>query len=419
MDDIEIFRRLGLALAIGLLLGLERGWHGRDEAEGRRISGIRTFTLAGLLGGLAAWLADLTAPIVLAVALAALAALLAVSYVVRLRIDDDLGLTTEVALLLTFALGAASVLGAMAPAAAVAVVAALLLSMKARLHRWVAHIRQLELEALLKLALISVVVLPLLPNTGYGPGGVLNPYELWWAAVVVAGLSFFGYAAVRLGGAGLGIPLTGLFGGLASSTSTTLALARLVKARAAIAPLAAAGILVAGSVTFLRILVLVAVFEPSLVLPLAWPMGVMAATGCVGALLVFTRSDMGPGASDAVEGIANPLELTAALSFGAVLAVVLLAVHYLDLWLGTGGVYAGAALSGITDVDALTISVAKLVGDDLAAASGAIAIFIAVSVNTAVKGAISAVAGSARLGLLVVPIYAAVIAVGAAAVWLG
>lgn len=418
MNDTEIFLRFGLALAIGLLLGLERGWHGRDESEGRRTAGIRTFALASLFGALAAWLATVTAPAVLAVALAALAGLLAVSYLVRLRSDEDLGLTTEVALLLTFSLGAGAVLGEMAPAAAVAVVAALLLSMKARLHGWVARIRRLELDALLKLALISVVILPVLPNQGYGPGGALNPYELWWAVVIVAGLSFFGYVAIRLGGADLGLPLTGLFGGLASSTSTTLALARIVRGSPALAPLAAAGVVIAGSVTFLRILALVAIFEPRLVWPLAWPMGAMAATGLAGALVVHVLYGNGQESGDEVGGIANPLELTTALTFGAVLAVVVVGVHYLDLWLGTGGVYAGAALSGVTDVDALTISVSRLVGDELAAASGAVAIFIAVAVNTAVKGAISAVAGSGRLGLLVLPTYAAAIAAGAVVLWL-
>lgn len=418
MDDTEIFLRLGLALAIGLLLGLERGWHGRDASEGERTAGIRTFALASLFGALAAWLATVTAPAILAVALAALAALLAVSYLVRLRSDDDLGLTTEVALLLTFALGAGAVLGGMAPVAAVAVVAALLLSMKARLHDWVARIERLELDALLKLALISVVVLPVLPNQGYGPGGALNPHELWWAVVIVAGLSFFGYVAVRLGGADLGLPLTGLFGGFASSTSTTLALARMVRARPALAPLAAAGVVIAGSVTFLRILALVAIFEPRLVGPLAWPMGAMAASGLAGALAVhvFAGNGQEPGAE--VRGIANPLDLTTALTFGAVLAIVVVGVHYLDLWLGTGGVYAGAALSGVTDVDALTISVSKMVGGDFAAASGAVAIFIAVAVNTGVKGVISAVAGTARLGLMVLPTYAAAITAGGAALWL-
>lgn len=410
--------RLGLALAIGLLLGLERGWHGRKESEGNRIAGVRTFALTGLLGGVCGWLAVLTSPFLPALAISALGVFLAVSYWVRSRKDDDLGLTTEIALLLTFALGAASVLGAMAPAAAVAVVAALLLSMKPTLHGWIKQIERFELEALFKLALISVVFLPLLPDKGYGPGAALNPYELWWAVVIVAGLSFIGYLAVRLTGTRFGIPAMGLFGGLASSTSTTLALARFVRSRDALRYLAAVGIILAGSVTFLRILALVAVFAPALVVPLVLPMGVMALTGLAGAALVHLRAGSAQSTRTDFDDVANPLELTAALAFGAVLAVVLLTVHYLREWLGTGGVYAAAALSGVTDVDALTISVSRLVGEDLSPVTGTIAIFIAATVNTVVKGGISFVAGDARLGLQVSAVYAAVIVAGGASLWL-
>lgn len=418
MSDGDLVLRLALALAIGLILGLERGWHGRSQAEGGRIAGIRTFALTGLLGGIAGWLSIVATPLIPAMAMLGLGALLAVSYWVRMKADADLGLTTEIALLLTFALGVAAVMGAMAPAAAVAVIAALLLSLKPTLHHWVRKIERLELEALIKLGLISVVVWPLLPDEGFGPGGVLNPNELWWAVVIVAGLSFVGYLAIRIAGARLGILATGLFGGLASSTSTTLALSRFVRRDGALVPVAAAAIVVAGSVTFLRILALVAVFEPALLLPLAWPMGVMAATGIAGAALVQGLAEARTPARDEIKGIANPLELTTALGFAVVLAVVLIVVHYLGAWLGTGGVYAAGALSGLTDVDALTISVSRLVGPDLSAAHGAIAIFIAASVNTVVKAGISLIAGDGRLGLRVSAVYVAVIVAGAATLWI-
>lgn len=417
MSDLEIFQRLGLALAIGLLFGLERGWHQRDRPEGGRIAGVRTFAIAGLLGGVCGWLASLTAPVVLAVAFLGLSGLVAVTYWMRSKVANDIGLTTAVAFLLAFSLGAASVLGEMAPPAAVAVVAAVLLSMKTRLHRWVARIERLELEAVLKLALISVVILPLLPNQGYGPGATLNPYHIWWAVVVVAGLSFFGYAAMHLGGAGLGMLLTGLFGGLASSTSTTLALSRLVHAQRNLAQPAAAGIVIAGSVTFLRILVLVAIFQPVLIAPLALPMGAMAGVGLAGAGLFWLLGGGGKPGQEKLAEIANPLELKTALSFGAALAVVLLAVHYLEAWIGAGGVYAAAALSGVTDVDAVTISVSKLVDTDLVATTAATAIFIATSVNTMVKAGISMAVGNRSLGLRVGLVYIAVILAGAVSLW--
>jgi uncharacterized membrane protein (DUF4010 family) len=416
MDDLELFQRFGVALAIGLLLGLERGWHGRDAREGGRIAGLRTFALVGLLGGVGGWLASLTGAVVLAFAFLGLAGLLALSYRVRLTENEDLGLTTIVAVLLTFALGAVSVLGGPALPAAIAVIAALLLTMKERLHRWVARINRLELDAMLRLALISVVILPLLPDRGYGPGAALNPYEIWWAVVIVAGLSFVGYAAIRLGGADLGVLLTGLFGGLASSTSTTVALSRLARTQAGLGPVAASGAVVAGSVTFLRVLALAAIFEPSLIAPLAVPMGVMAVAGLGGAAILRMRDRGGDRASD-LETVANPLNLGAALAFGALLTLVLLALHVLEAWLGEAGIHVAAALSGVTDVDAITVSVARLVGDDLAVTAGATAVFIAAAVNTAVKAGIAIGMGGTAMGLRVGSVYAIVLAAGVAAMW--
>ena len=416
-DDILI--RLTLALSIGLLLGLERGWHGRKESEGDRIAGIRTFALTGLLGGVSGWLSDLASPVFPALVMLVLGGLLAVSYLASVKENADLGLTTEIALLLTFALGVISVLGQKAPAVAVAVVAVLLLTAKPRLHRWITQIKRFELEAVFKLALISAVILPLLPDQGYGPGSVLNPYALWWAVVVVAGLSFIGYGAVRFLGVRAGILATAVFGGLASSTSTTLALARVARKKDTLSGLAATGILMAGSVTFLRILALVTLFEPSLIAPLALPMGLMSATGLLGAAIVYRFAVRDQDAQGVIHGVENPLELTAAIGFGVVLAVVLVAVYYLRDWFGTGGVYIGAAFSGLTDVDALTISVSRLVKGDLLVQSGAIAIFIAALVNTGVKGGLALVAGNTRLGLRVIAVYVAVIGAGGLGFWFG
>lgn len=418
MDELEIFRRLGLALAIGLLFGLERGWHARKTSDGGRIAGIRTFALTGLAGAVIGWIASVTSPVVLGLGLLAVAVLVAVSYWTRLRADHDIGLTTEIALLLTFVLGAAAVLAEMAPVAATGVVATALLSLKRALHRRIAQIRRLELVALVQLALISVVILPILPNQGFGPGAVLNPYELWWAVVIVAGLSFFGYAAMRLAGPELGILITGLFGGLASSTSTTLALSRLVRDTPALGPLAAIGTVAAGSVTFLRVLVVAGIFEPGLVAPLAPSMGAMALTGFAGVVVLHVTRARGAADHPEIESVSNPLALTTAVSFGAVLGLVVLGTHYLENWFGDAGIYAAAALSGTNDVDALTISVARMVGTDLTGAVAANAIFIAVSVNTVVKGGIAAVVGGTGLGLRVIGVYLLVLVAGAAALFL-
>lgn len=417
MDELELFGRLGVALAIGLFLGLERGWHDRAKPDGGRVAGLRTFALVGLLGGVGGWLASLTGAVVLAFGLLGLSGLLALSYGVRLRQSDDLGLTTEIALLLTYVLGAAAVLGNLALPAAIAVVAALLLTMKQRLHRWVARIDRLELEALLRLALISVVILPLLPDQGYGPGAALNPYAIWWAVVIVAGLSFLGYGAIRLGGANLGVLLTGLFGGLASSTSTTVVLSQLARTQIGLGPVAASGAIVAGSVTFLRVLAIVAIFQVSLVGPLALPMGVMAAAGFGGAAVLRLR-DRGRDGATAPAVLANPLNLGAALSFGALLTLVVVLLQYLEAWLGDAGVQIAALLSGIADVDAITISVSRLVGGDLGVTAASTAIFTATAVNTIVKAGIALGMGGPAMGLRVGLVYAVVLAAGSAALWI-
>ena len=282
MDDPEIFRRLGLALAIGLLVGLERGWHARAEPAGARVAGIRSFALTGLLGGMSGWLATKLGAVAFGFVFAGFAALVALSYWAGSREEKDFGITTEIAALLVFLLGAAAVLGDMAPPAAAAVVATALLAIKPALHRWIDRIQELELAAAIELAVISVVMLPLLPDRGFGPGGGLNPYQLWWAVVLVAGLSFVGYFAIRIAGPGLGTLITGLLGGLVSSTATTLSFARMARRAEALAPVLAVGTVLAGSVTFLRILALATVFSRPLAAAVAVPMLAMAATGLAG-----------------------------------------------------------------------------------------------------------------------------------------
>lgn len=416
MDEIETFKRLGLALAIGLLFGIERGWHTRRQSGGTRVAGVRTFALIGLSGGIAGWLSGLAGPVVLGFLFLGHAALVAVSYWLSSRRDGDLGITTEVAALLAFGLGAAAVMGAMAPAAAGAVLATALLALKSVLHRWIGFMQRTELTAAIELAVISVVMLPLLPNRGFGPGEVLNPYALWWAVVLVAGLSFLGYLAIRIAGARLGTLVTGLFGGLASSTATTLAFARMARRTRTLAPVLAVGTILAGSVTFLRIVLLAGAFDAALARALALPMCAMAGTGLAGAALLHLRAGGGGGdGEDTPLAPANPIALATALQFGAVLALVMLASWHFRQWFGSAGLYAVAAISGITDVDAITISVARMGEEEAARATASAALVLAVSVNTAVKGAIALAIGGRGLGLRVGGVYLAVLGAGAAA----
>jgi uncharacterized membrane protein (DUF4010 family) len=341
-----------------------------------------------------------------------------VSYWNSSRQSKDLGITTEIASLLVFALGAAAMLGDLAPVAAAGVVATALLAVKSVLHRWIGQMQKFELTAAIELAIISVVMLPLLPDRGYGPGGALNPYALWWAVVLVAGLSFVGYVAIRVAGPQVGTLVTALLGGLASSTATTLAFSRMARRAGTLGPLLAVGVVLAGSVTFLRILVLVSVFNRPLSAALAVPMVAMAAVGLAGALVLRLAAPARRDSRPDIQGIANPLELGMALKFGAFLAVVVVVTRYFQDWFGAAGVYTVAALSGVTDVDAVTISVARMANADLASAVATGAIVTAASVNTAIKGGIALVVGGRRVGLRVIAVYLAVLAAGGVAVWL-
>jgi uncharacterized membrane protein (DUF4010 family) len=234
----------------------------------------------------------------------------------------------------------------------------------------------------------------------------------------VAGLSFVGYVAIRIAGARVGTLVTGLLGGLASSTATTLAFSRMARRAEGLGPLLAVGVVLAGSVTFLRIVVLASVFNRSLFVPLAVPMVAMSVVGLAGAGVLW-RMAPSRGESPGVREIANPLELGMALRFGAFLAVVAVATRYFQDWFGTAGVYAVAALSGITDVDAVTISVARMAHTDLASAAATGAIVTAASVNTVIKGGMALVVGGQRVGWRVIAVYVAVLAAGGLAVWLG
>jgi len=256
-----IFFNLGLALALGLLIGVERGWQARAVPEGGRVAGVRTFGLIGLLAGLLELLAHGTWEIFFG--FLAFVILMAVAHVTEARATQSYGVTTIVAALITFVLGALAARGLHAVAATGAVVTTILLSAKPILHKWVEQIEAAELTAALKLLLVSVVILPVLPDQGFGPWQALNPYQLWWLVVLMAAISFAAYCAMKIAGAERGILLTGFLGGLVSSTAVTVQLARLAR-RAEVPNIFAAGVLVAGATMFVRMLLVIAIVSPML-----------------------------------------------------------------------------------------------------------------------------------------------------------
>ena len=394
---IEVFERLGLALAVGLLIGAERGWQGRGREEGGRVAGLRTFALIGLLGGVAALTGDFSSPWLVLMGLIGVAALLVSGYVVSLSHSGDLGITTAVAALITYVLGALAGYGASTIAAATAVVVVIVLGAKPVLHAWVEKLQRTELEAAMKLLLISVVVLPVLPNEGFGPWQALNPYKIWWMVVLVASVSFAGYFLVRIAGAERGIYLTGLAGGLVASTAVTLNLSRLARDRAMSLDLLASGVLAACATMFPRMLVVTGVIEPDLAVALLAPVVVAGAIAYGAAWWCARRvQDLDPGTPLT---LGRPFDFSVALRFGLLLAVILLAARGLSETLGATGVLFLAAFGGLADVDPISLSFADMAGTQIDVDTAVTGLLIAATSNSLVKIALATAIGGRAFGL--------------------
>lgn len=410
---VDLLLGLGLALALGLLVGLERGWQERTAAEGSRIAGIRTFGLIGFLGGLWEILARGANEILLGFAFLGFVLLMVIAHVAEARVSKDYGVTTLVAALITFVLGALAVRGYQGIAAAGAVVTTILLSLKPVLHSWLQRIEASELRAALKLLLVSVVILPILPDHGYGPWQALNPYEIWWLVVLMATISFAAYCAVRLAGPEKGILLTGFLGGLVSSTGVSVHLARLSQ-NVEQEPILAAGVLVASATMFVRVLLIVAILNPSLFQPLSVPLVFMALV-VFGAAIFMLRKNQ--STAPVPLKLRNPVELGQAAQFGVLLAGILLLTQAVRAWLGEAGLYFLAGISGFADVDAITISLVTMAANDMPARVAVLGVILASMVNTVAKAVLVMAFGGRKLGLSVAwPLALAVIA-GAAVVW--
>ncbi len=393
----DIFLRLAVALFAGLLIGTERGWQRRSEAEGQRPAGIRTFGLIGFAGGLWALLGRELGALVLGFAAVVLGVALVAVYWLQVRDRHDYSLTTEIAAFVTFALGAVAVEGHPAVAAGGAVVTALLLGMKPPLHGWLHRISEAELRGALQLLLVSVVVLPVLPNEGYGPWGALNPHTLWLMVVLIAGIGFVGYVAVRVAGTRHGLLLTGFAAGLMASTPLALAFGRLGRNAPGSAPLLAASILAASSTMFPRALVVASLIEPGLLELLAIPLLVMMVSGYAMATIWWHAGRTVE--SDSQPPIRNPFEILPALRFGVLLAVVTLLAHAAEQWAGERGLYGLALVSGLTDVDAITLSLAGFVSEGTTLHVAANGIVIAAMANTLFKAGLVVAVGGRALGL--------------------
>jgi len=406
---------LAVALAVGFLIGVERGWEKRESAEGSRVSGVRTFGLLGLLGGVMGLLSQQLGGMLLGLSFLGIAGALAAAHVVYVQRTPDVSITSLVAGLLAFALGAMVGMGYVMEASAAAVVTTLLLGFKPALHGWLRAMRGEEIRAGIQLLLISVVLLPILPNQGYGPWLALNPYEIWWMVVLIAGISFCGYFAMRVAGPGTGAVLTGLFAGLASSTALTLHFSRLTRHQPEMAAMLAPGILIACGTMYPRIVLVVIMVNPAMLTAILLPAGLMTLVVYAAAFWQLWRR--GSSVVGEAAALQNPLELSSALRFGLLLVVIMLLADALKRYAGHTGIFLLSAVSGIADVDAITLSLGRMSAQDLPLQAAVTGIVIASAVNSLVKASMAVTIGTRALGTRVAaPLVIAAVA-GLLATW--
>lgn len=397
LADPGLLTRFALAFGLGMLLGLQREW------SASRMAGIRTFPIIALVGAVAAAISVTpTMPDggwLLAAGLVAMTAMVILGNWLKSRDGEaEPGLTTEVTMLLAYLLGALVVLSEPMLAVVVTGAVAVLLQLKEPLHQAVRRLGDHDVRAITQFVLISLVILPLLPSRDFGPYAVLDPRQIWWMVVLIVGIGLAGYLAYKFFGEKAGTLLGGVLGGLVSSTATSVSYARRSREQPALSGLAAVVVTLASTVVFGRVLIEIAAVASGKFAELAPP---VAAFGVVLLLIAFIawRRERPDKEEDTPNlDLGNPSELRSALVFGLLYAGVLLAVAWAKDRLGSSGLYAVAILSGLTDMDAITLSTARLAADDqLATGTAWRAIMIASMSNLVFKGGAVAVLGSPAL----------------------
>ena len=389
------------SLAIGLLIGMER------ERSPAARAGLRTFALVALAGTLGALLTEKTgAPWMLGAGLLVMGGMMVATYFKDVDAADP-GTTSVVAVVVCYSLGAMVWYDMEQLAVTLAILTTALLYFKPELHGVTHNLTRLDLLSILQFSLLSFVILPILPNQDYGPYHALNPYQIWWMVVLISGLSLAGYAALRIAGQRQGALLTGLFGGIASSTATTLAYSRHGRNNPQLTGMAALVILLANWVVLIRLSVLVALVAPTMLPPVLTVLAGGAATGLV--MLYITWRKLSEQQAAPTLEMQNPTEIRAALSFGLLYAAVLFASAWLSDLVGSQGVYAVALVSGLTDVDAITLSSLRLFNlGNLTHEQVANTLLLAILANITFKSGLTSVIGGKALARQVLPGMAAV-----------
>lgn len=411
MTSPDLFLRFGVALALGFLIGLQRE-HSHGAGGKEIFAGERTFALLGLSGGLAALASDeFGLPLIFFGVLLFVAVLAGAAYVIEAR-QGRVGITTEVAVLIVVLLGGLCYWGYLTLAAAVGIATTVILSLKLETDRFVRTLTRQDMFAALQFAVITAIVLPILPNAAPWPPpfDVLNPFKIWLMVVFISGIGFLGYTLIKIVGTQRGIGLTGFLGGLVSSTAVTLSFSQRSQSEKQLAKPLALAIIVAWTMMFPRVLIEVGVVNPALLKAVWLP---IAAAGLVA--LLYSLYLFFSARSDEVSDLEfnNPIDLGSAVKFGLLYGLVLLITRSAQVYSGEAGVLVSSFISGLADVDAITLSMSELSANGgLSASVASRAIVIAVMANTLVKGGIVLSTAAAALRRSIWPGLALILIVG-------
>lgn len=415
----ELLKALLVSASLGALLGLERQWSGqREKPRSEALAGARTFAVWAVLGTLCAWFSQNQHPAFFLLGFAGMFALIALNNYRRAAHERDAGLTTGAVGLATYLLGGLVLFGQVKTAVVVAISLVVLLASKERLHALSRKFSRMDVYHALQFAAVTGIILPLVPDKPYGPYGAFNPHTIWLMVVLVSGLGFLGYVAMRVFGEGRGLAMTGLLGGLASSTATTLAMSRQSREAPDTGKVCALAVTLACTVMLARVAVLVGAVSLPLLVSLAPWLLLMAVPGA--AFSVANRRSFlsGDHASAGPSEVRNPLSLRVAIQFALLYALIVLVVRWANATFGGAGVYLASFLSGLTDLDAISLSLSQLAGaGGLDMHNATRALLVAAGANSLLKLGLASTLGGASMRGPVAVVLGATTLLAAAAAW--
>lgn len=411
MAELALIGNFLLALALGALIGLEREY-ARYKKHAHDYAGIRTFPLIALFGALSAFFGELLNPWILVTGILLMGILISISYFVLSRKKYH-GATSEVAGFLTFFLGVLAYFSEIQLAVLLTVIITIILYSRTVLHQFAQHLKKEEMKSTLIFAVIAFVILPFLPNQGYGPYEVFNPFLTWLMVVLISGISFVGYILMKWFGE-KGIEFTGILGGLASSTAITLSFAERSKQHEHLYKALALGVILANGVMFGRVLFEVLLVNQTLFVHLLLPMLLLAAVTGFFSYYVWKRAKH---VSERIE-LKSPFALKPALKFAGVFALVLAFLTLANVYLSSKGVYLVSFLSGLADADAMALSLSQLAGSSISFDTARDGIIVGVLANTITKGGIAYFFGEKKFRRMIVGFFAFLIAIGGALIFI-